>query len=1768
MALVIEVEGADGAVQQIPVTDAATIVTAAPGQSFRVLSDLPGELADAQIRRVGEDLIITDLPDGQTLTLQAFFQYVGTQQSPELHLASFGGASDETLTQSSEPIAALANGFLLWTGPSADDRQPVAPESEFNWRPFAAVGAGLVVVAGAGGSGGGGDAGVVGSDQTPATPIISTEQVTSTTPVIAGTGTPGSTVTILIDLGGSGRTVSYRTTVDTDGNWSVDTATATPFVGSMPADGLPTDAPSPVSAIANSPAGNSGLASGSLEVDETPPVATATLDAIESDAPAPVGDTELDIKPGRLDSGESTNDTSPTLTGTISAPLEPDDTVVILRNGQIAGQAEVTGLDWTFTDANVPAGEHVYIAQVSDPAGNLSQASASITINVDGSAPTVPTIDAIATDDVVTLAEAQAGVIISGAAEAGSTVTVQWGAAEQTTVADSNGVFSITFEASSLPGDGRTPVSVTATDSFGNVSESALRPVNVAAGLPAAPIIDIDSELLAGDVAAINASEAAGGFTVTGSAEPGTPVRVTFTPASGGQAFEATSTVNGSGEFAVVFANGAVPDGQYDVVATVTDFAGQSVDGPVVNILVDTVAPTATATVNGAVDDQPAVTGNLGNGAITNDATPTITGSISANLAPDESVLILRNGQPVGTADVNGQQWQFEEAALPEGQYAWTAVVVDAAGNTGPTGGAAFGLTLDLTAPLAPTINALTGDDVVTGGDAAGGVPVTGSGPAGGQVQLNWAGQIQFVNVDAQGNWATVFASPPADGRTQITATVTDAAGNEAEAFRTVQVDTAPPQTPGISVIAGNDVISGAEASQGVVIAGTGEAGTQVDVRWGDLTASTTVSNAGFWSVNFSNVPADGTYSVTASAIDVGGNRSANATRDVTVDTTAPTRPTIQVIEGDDVITATEVADGIVVQGNAQPGSSVTVTWAGEAATTQAAGDGAFRVVFTTVPVEGNSTIEVTSTDSAGNTSPVGTRAVQVNTTLPPQAPEVNALASGNVINAAEASNGIAVSGTAQAGSAIRVSWGGVVQTTTTAANGSWAVNYAANELPADGASSITVSASNAGGSSSLVTVPVTIDTTAPAAPVIAVVAGDDIVNAAESQNGVSISGSAQAGSQVTVTWEGVTEVAQTNNAGQWQVTFNAAPADGTSTINATATDSAGNTSVAGSRDVTVNTVTPPPAPQVQPVTADNAINAAEATQGPRFSGSSEAGAQITVTWEGATATTTASNSGAWSVTFAQGDIPADGATSISVIAENTGGPSAPTTHNFVLDTAAPATPVISPVAGDDIISATESGSPIAVNGTAEPLSEILVSWGTATTTVTTAANGTWSAVFNSLPVSTGESTIQAVATDPSGNTGAAATRNVEVITVQAPQAPSIDAVATDGTVNAAEATAGVTLSGTSAPGSQINLTWGSFTGSTVTAATGAWSIVVATAAVPADGNTVVAATASNAGGTSNPATTNVTVDTTAPAAPLVTAIAGDDVISVAEQSAPILVTGTAAANTQVTVTWGDLTDVVNTNAAGTWQASFATLPTGNEAELTATATDAAGNISAAATHTFSIQQAVAPSDPVISIVSNDDVVNVADASAGIVIAGTADAGAQIDVTWGNVTETATTNAAGNWSASFSSAQVPANGAAPVSAIATLNGLNSAQVTRPVTVDTEAPEQLVSIGDLVDNSGLIDVSIADGNTTTDLTPELTITLDSALDPTDTIVLSMDGNELLTLTAADDLTVQLDAVSVGEHTFEVQVFDEAENAGAISDPFTVLFEAAQNLNDFR
>ncbi|MCU1400123.1 MAG: hypothetical protein JWN62_3232 [Acidimicrobiales bacterium] len=399
-----------------------------------------------------------------------------------------------------------------------------------------------------------------------------------------------------------------------------------------------------------------------------------------------------------------------------------------------------------------------------------------------------------------------------------------------------------------------------------------------------------------------------------------------------------TVTVAGQTLTVLVQAGGAwnatpttLGDGVHAVVASVTDLAG--------NVGTSTQSLTIDTTV-------PIVVG--GSTALTNDATPTLTGVTDVGVGATVTVTIA--GQTLTATVQDGGTWSVTAATIVDGTWTVVASATDMAGNTGS---ATQTLTIDTTAP------ALT----VTGGAAA---TTTDSTPtvagltniAPGQiVTVTVSGQSLSAAVQAGGTWS-VTAATISNGTYSLSAVASDPAGNSTTATQWLTVDTVLP----LLTISGGATASTNDPTP--TIDGTTDVGVgrTVTIAIAGQTLTALVQAGGSWNVTPSTV-IDGAHTVAASATDLAGNVG-TTTQLLTIDTVAPTATitggaTVLTNDSTPSISGTATADVAV-------GSTATVTVAGQTLTTTVHSGGLWTVTATTI-ADGNHTVTVSVTDAAGN---------------------------------------------------------------------------------------------------------------------------------------------------------------------------------------------------------------------------------------------------------------------------------------------------------------------------------------------------------------------------------------------------------------------------------------------------------------------------------------------------------------------------------------------------------------------------------------------------------------------------------------------------------------------------------------------------------------------------------------------------------------------------------------------------------------------------------
>ena len=187
---------------------------------------------------------------------------------------------------------------------------------------------------------------------------------------------------------------------------------------------------------------------------------------------------------------------------------------------------------------------------------------------------------------------------------------------------------------------------------------------------------------------------------------------------------------------------------------------------------------------------------------------------------------------------------------------------------------------------------------------------------------------------------------------------------------------------------------------------------------------------------------------MTVNAVDNHGN-TATTSGSFTVDTDTSVTLVTATIGGNGVVNASEHAAGITVTGTAQAGASVVVTMSGVSHTVIATAGGTWSVGFSSTEVAAgtyDATITAVATDQAGNTA-TASGTVQIDTEMSVTV-DTAGLETDGIVNFVERSDGITLTGTADAGASVVVTMDGVSHTVTALANGTWSADFAASEVP------------------------------------------------------------------------------------------------------------------------------------------------------------------------------------------------------------------------------------------------------------------------------------------------------------------------------------------------------------------------------------------------------------------------------------------------------------------------------------------------------------------------------------------------------------------------------------------------------------------------------------------------------------------------------------------------------------------------------------------------
>lgn len=543
-------------------------------------------------------------------------------------------------------------------------------------------------------------------------------------PVFSGSGEAGTTVTLYDNGKAIGTTV-----VNSDGSW-----TFTPSANL--ADGL-----HQFTATSTDAAGNVSPDSEEFNL---------TIDTLAPNAPVLEVTDDVGTIQDLLTNGGFTDDNQPDLGGS----GDPGSTIAIYDNGLLVTEVVVDDNGtWSYTPpVALTDGLHSITLTETDLAGNLSAVSAPFEFTIDRTPPPAPTGLVLNTE----------GTILTGTAEANSTVTVSndLGVILGTAIADANGAFSVTLSAAQLNGE---TLSTAATDRAGNEG-------------PATDLTARDTTPPAAPTALV---VAATGDSVSGEAEAGARISVR----------DAGGTELGSGEVGL--------DGKFTV-----NIAPDQLNGEVLTVLAfDTAqneSPPGQVTAADSTPPPPPADLDVSTDGLT------LTGTAEVG----STVVIMEGTTRLGEVEV-GESGSFSFTLSParlNGEIL-SLTATDLAKNTSAASTVEAD---DTTPPATPIITNVVDDVSTTTGTIISGTTtddrtplISGTGELGTKIFVYSENiQIGFTEVNSAGNWSFQVPASLTDGAHSLTADAVDRRGNHSvmSDIWAINIDPAAPNPPTATV--------------------------------------------------------------------------------------------------------------------------------------------------------------------------------------------------------------------------------------------------------------------------------------------------------------------------------------------------------------------------------------------------------------------------------------------------------------------------------------------------------------------------------------------------------------------------------------------------------------------------------------------------------------------------------------------------------------------------------------------------------------------------------------------------------------------------------------------------------------------------------------------------------------------------------------------------------------------------------------------------------
>ncbi len=193
------------------------------------------------------------------------------------------------------------------------------------------------------------------------------------------------------------------------------------------------------------------------------------------DTAAPVAPSVPDLASASDSGSSSTDNVTSVATPTFTGTAESGAAITIFDGATQVGSGTATGGNYSIATSTLGSGAHSITAKATDAAGNTSSASSALSVTIDSTAPTAPSVPDLAagsdtgTSSTDNLTSATTPTF-TGTAEAASTVTIFDGATQVGSGTATGGNYSIV---TSTLSSGAHSITAKATDAAGNTSSAS-----------------------------------------------------------------------------------------------------------------------------------------------------------------------------------------------------------------------------------------------------------------------------------------------------------------------------------------------------------------------------------------------------------------------------------------------------------------------------------------------------------------------------------------------------------------------------------------------------------------------------------------------------------------------------------------------------------------------------------------------------------------------------------------------------------------------------------------------------------------------------------------------------------------------------------------------------------------------------------------------------------------------------------------------------------------------------------------------------------------------------------------------------------------------------------------------------------------------------------------------------------------------------------------------------------------------------------------------